>query len=191
MKKSSARFIFLLLTVFASTQSTAQTTTLTLQDCILMARANGPLGIIAQRTYESRKSSYKAFVATLYPKLSLSGDAPGYYRSINSIILPDGSTVFTPQGQATSSVGLSLQQQIPLTGGSFSISSGVDRIDLLDTRSKYYRSNPLSFSYRQPIFQINTLRWNEKAQDLQYQMTTRQLAEAMEDCSIDITNKFF
>lgn len=184
---------FCLLTLFAVTTSFGQpfTSALTLNDCIRIARANGPLGVIAQKIFEARQFNYRAFVSSLYPQLSLQGDVPGYYRSINPIILPDGSTVFTPQSQATSSVSLSIQQKIPLTGGDLSISSGLNRIDLFESSSQYYRSNPLNISYRQPIFQINTLKWNLESQDLQYQMATREHAEAMEDCSIDITNKFF
>ena len=170
----------------------AQTpTSLTLQDCIRMARLNGPLGTIARRSYEVKQFNYRAFNSSLYPQLSLQGDMPGYYRSINSIILPDGSTVFTPQSQATSAASLALEQKIPFTGGDISISSGLNRIDLLESNSQYYRSNPFNINYRQPIFQINTLRWNQESQELQYQMASREFAEGMEDCSIDITNKFF
>src|SRR5450759_593355 len=117
---------FCLLTAFAVTMSFGQpfAAALTLNDCIRIARANGPLGVIAQKTFEARQLNYRAFIASLYPQLSLQGDVPGYYRSINPIILPDGSTAFTPQSQATSSVSLSIQQKIPLTGGDLSLSSG-------------------------------------------------------------------
>ncbi|MCX6138564.1 MAG: TolC family protein [Ignavibacteriales bacterium] len=165
--------------------------TLSLFDCIRTAQESGPLGNIARRSYESRQFGYESFMATLYPQLSMQGDVPGYYHSINSITLPDGSTVFAPQSQATSAASISLSQAIPFTGGQFSVSSGINRIDLLDTKSQYYRSNPLNVSFRQPIFQMNTLRWNLDEQHLRYQMSTRELAEAMEDCAVDVTNKYF
>jgi outer membrane protein TolC len=165
--------------------------TLSLFDCIRIARDAGPLGAMARRSFESKQFNYKAFAATLYPQLSMQGDVPGYYHSINSITLPDGSTVFAPQSQATSAVSLTLSQQLPLTGGEFSLSSGINRIDLLETKSQYYRSNPLNVSFSQPIFQMNTLRWNVEEQDLRYQMSSRELAEAMEDCSINVTDKYF
>jgi outer membrane protein TolC len=46
-------------------------------------------------------------------------------------------------------------------------------------------------SLQQPIFQINTYRWDMDAQTLRYKMATRGLAEAMEDCAGDVTSKFF
>ena len=35
------------------------------------------------------------------------------------------------------------------------------------------------------------MRWDQDAQEIRYQMASRELAEAMEDCAIDVTNKFF
>ena len=181
------------LLLFGASRSEAQvdTTYLSLQDCIRLARANGPLGVMARNAYDSKQASYRAFTASYYPQLSLRGDVPGYYRSINAITLPDGSTIFTPQSQASSQVSLSLSQQIPFTGGQLYLSSGLNRIDLMETKSQYYKSSPFTLTLQQPIFQINTLRWDMDAQELRYKMATREMAEAMEDCAIDVTTKFF
>jgi len=67
----------------------------------------------------------------------------------------------------------------------------MNRIDLMESKTQYYRSKPLMLSLSQPLFQINTMWWDREAQDLHYKMASRELAEAMEDCAIDITNKFF
>ncbi|MEW6511219.1 MAG: TolC family protein [Bacteroidota bacterium] len=192
MKRRDCLILLLSLYLAGGTAaSQVDTLYLTLPQCIQHARARGPQGQMARSSYESKESAYHAFVATLYPQLSLSGDVPGYSRSINPIVLPDGSTVFTPQSQASSSVSLSLTQKIPLTGGELSVSSGLNRIDLVESHSQYYRSSPLTVFLRQPLFQINTMRWDLEAQDLRYSMASRELAEAMEDCALDVTNKFF
>jgi len=164
---------------------------LTLQDCIRLAQANGPLGVMARSAFDSRVSAYRSFAATHYPQLSLQGDVPGYYHSINPIVLPDGSTAFTPQSEASSSLSLGLTQKIPFTGGRVSLLSGLNRIDLMESRSQYYRSKPLTLTLSQPLFQINTMRWDQEAEQIHYKMASRELAEAMEDCAIDITNEFF
>jgi outer membrane protein TolC len=184
---SIASLIFWVVTSVAQ----VDTTYLTLQDCIRLARANGPLGVIARNTYDSRQSGYRSFSATYLPQLSLQGDVPGFYRSITPIILPDGSTVFTPQSQASSSLSLAITQKIPLTGGQLSVLSGLNRIDLVDSKSQYYKSSPLMMMLTQPLFKINTMSWDQDAQEIRYKMSTRELAEAMEDCAIDVTNKFF
>lgn len=192
MKNKNRLTIALLLILDAVTvRGQVQPVGLTLQECIRLARANGPLGVMAQSTFESQRSAYRSFAAANYPQLSLQGDMPGYYRSINPIVLPDGSTVFTPQRQASSSLSLGLTQRIPFTGGLMSLASGVNRIDLIDLKTQYYRSKPLMLTLNQPLFQINTMKWDQEAQEINYRMAPRELAEALEDCAIDVTNKFF
>jgi outer membrane protein len=110
---------------------------LTLSECIRLARENGPLGVIARATFENKQAAYNAFEAGNYPQLSLQGDVPGYFRSINPIVLPDGTTIFSPQSQASSSLNLGLTQKIPFTVGQMSLATGVNRIDLLDSKTQY------------------------------------------------------
>ncbi|HTY39412.1 MAG TPA: TolC family protein, partial [Bacteroidota bacterium] len=141
--------------------------------------------------YDVKQSTFSSFAATYLPQLSLRGDVPGYYSSINAITLPDGSSIYTPQTQASSSLSLSLTQKIPFTGGQLFFSSGLNRIDLMDTKSQYYKSSPISVTLQQPLFQINTMQWDMDAQVLRYRMSTRELAEAMEDCAIEVTSRFF
>lgn len=172
-------------------EAQVDTLRLTLRDCIRMAQEQGPLGAIAHHAYEARRSRYASFRAGLLPQLSLQGDVPGYYSAINPIVLPDGTTVFTPQREASSSVNIGLTQKIPFTGGQLSLQSGLNRIDLMDSKTSYYRARPLSVSLVQPLFQINTLSWDQDMQDLTYQMATRQEVEGMEDCALDATNRYF
>ena len=167
------------------------TLTLTLNSCVQTALHGGPAVTIARELFTSQTESYSSFRSLLYPQLSLQGQAPGFFRSITSVIQPDGTTKFTPQSQASSTLNLALSQQIPFTGGELQISTGLNRIDLLESNSVLYRSSPLSLTLRQPIFQLNTLRWNIEEQDLSNDRANRQWAEALEDISLDVTNKFF
>lgn len=190
-KRFFSSLVILLLAGTLSAPAQVDTTYLTLTDCIRLARADGPLASMALKTFENKQSTYRSYSATLYPQLNLQGDVPGFYRSITPITLPDGSTVFTPQSQASSSLNLAITQKIPFTGGDLSLSSGLNRIDLLETKSQYYRSNPLIMTLRQPIFQINTTRWEMDAQELRYTIAKREVAEDLEESASDVTNKFF
>lgn len=183
----------LLLAIVASLTAQAQTDTLklTLHECIRRALEDGPSVVAAREAYRSKAYAYKSFRSSLYPQLSLQGQAPGYFRSISPITQPDGTTIFTPQSQASSTLNLSLSQKIPLTGGEISLSSGLNRVDLLETNTIYYRSTPLSVTYRQPLFQVNTLRWDSEAEELRIDIARKEWEESLEDISIDVTNKFF
>ncbi len=167
------------------------TVSLTLSSCIRTALQGGPSLKIAQEMFTSQRESYDSFRSLLYPQLSLQGQVPGFYRSISSVVQPDGTTKFYPQSQASSTVSLSLSQQIPFTGGELQIATGLNRVDLLETNSVLYRSSPLSVTFRQPIFQLNTLRWNLEEREMEIDRANRRWAEALEEISLDITNKFF
>jgi outer membrane protein len=191
--KAHTLFTLSVLVVLGCGGSSAQvdSTYLTLQDCIRLAQTDGPLAAIAHSSYDAKRSRHASFTAGYLPQLSLQGDLPGYYSAINPIVLPDGTTIFTPQREASSSLNLGLTQKLPFTGGQLSLQSGLNRIDLMDTKSHYYRARPLSISLVQPIFQINTMWWDREVQDIQYRKAPREVAEALEESAIDVTNKFF
>lgn len=176
---------------FCAVSVSAQVDTLTLSSSIERAMSNGPSLRVARDQFAARKARYESFRSGLYPQVSVQGQAPGYFRSITSVVQPDGSTVFAPQSQANTTVGLVVSQQIPWTGGELSLNSSLNRIDLLESKLTSYRSTPLSLTYRQPLFQLNTLGWNVETQDLTIRRSEREWDEALEDISIDITNKYF
>jgi len=176
---------------FSFAHPTGDSLTLSLDQCVRMALDRGPAIAAVREAYKATFHSYESFRSTLYPQLRLQGQAPGYFRSISSIIQPDGTIIFAPQSQASSSLNLSLTQQLPFTGGEVSVSSGLNRIDLLETQTKFYRSTPLSLTYRQPIFQLNKFQWDADAQELRMTIAERQWQEALEDISLEVTNKFF
>jgi outer membrane protein TolC len=92
--------------------STAQTfpsrpPSLTLQECVRIAREESPLGLAARREYESAIFDYKAFEASLLPQIGINGNAPNFVQSINPITQPDGAIFFVPQSQMFSTLSLS------------------------------------------------------------------------------------
>jgi outer membrane protein TolC len=188
---SLARILLLLFLYPPGSPAQSDTLRLTLPDCIRLAAEQGPFGIMARNAFVSKAASHRSFTASFYPQLSLQGNVPGYTHAINPIVLPDGTTIFAPQSEANASLDFGLTQKIPFTGGSLSLTSGLNRIDLLESRTHYYRSNPLSLSLNQPLLQINTMRWDLDAQEIRYKMAPRELAEAIEDCAIDVTERFF
>lgn len=190
LKKASSLVLLGLLSIHF-VHAGGDTLHLTLIDCIRMGQQNGPFAAMATSAYEGKKHRYKSYTARFFPQLSLNGDAPQFIRTINSITQPDGTNAFLLQRQAQSSVSLALSQELPWTGTQISIYSELNRLDNLETKTSFYRSTPLSFSLRQPLFSINTTAWNYELEELNYQSSHREFVEAMEDAAIDITNKFY
>ena len=166
--------------------------TLTLEESIEIAKDSSPLARAANFELVSAKWRYKSFRADLLPSLSLGGDAPNYNKSIFSNIQDDGSVTFSSRTQSEASVDLSIDQSIMPTGGNLSLSSGITRLGIFEGENTYlWQSTPLVSTYRQPLFQFNSLKWRNKTEPLRYQIAQKQYVEDMEDLAFSTTQSFF
>ncbi|MCK5853182.1 TolC family protein, partial [bacterium] len=140
MIKKYLSFLIIIATVpvYAAAE---EKTSLSLDQCIAIAQQNSPAAKIALHQYKSTEWNYRAFKAGLLPQISMDMIAPQFNRSINPIVLDDGTTRFLTQKQALSSLNLSVSQEVLWTGGRFIISSGIQRLDLLSgTNSLVWQS---------------------------------------------------
>lgn len=165
---------------------------LTLQDAIRMAQKQGPSAQVARSVRDAARARNDAFNAGLLPQVVLSGDAANLNRGINPITLPDGSISFVSQAQNTSTLGLSVAQKIPLTGGTLAIGSSASRIDLFgDRTARTYSTTPFFISLTQDLFKPRDLVWNEKLQSLGATVAERAYLEARQDVAGTIAGAFF
>jgi outer membrane protein TolC len=166
--------------------------TLSLQDAIAIAQRQGPAAQVARSVRDAARSRNDAFNASLLPQVMLVGDAADLNRGINPITLPDGSSQFVSQAQNQSTLGLTVAQRIPLTGGTLSIGSSVSRIDLFgDKNSQYYQTTPFLVTLQQDLFKPRALVWDEKVQSLSATVAERAYLEAREDVAANIAGAFF
>ncbi|MEP6732312.1 MAG: TolC family protein, partial [bacterium] len=183
--------VALLLPCVARGQSATQQT-LTLQDAIRMAQEQGPQAQIARSTRDAAHYRDDAFNARLLPQLFLSGDVANLNHGIIPVILPDGTTQFTPQSQNQSSLGIGFRQQMPLTGGTIQVQSLVTRYDQFgDVRQKYYQTSPVVVSLTQDLFKPREIVWDKRMQSLSATVAERGYLEAREDVAGNTADAFF
>jgi outer membrane protein TolC len=187
---------FTLLAVLApvalAAQQTQQPKSLTLEDAITMAQRQGPAAQMARSTRDAARARDHAFNARLLPQVTLGGNAANLNRGINPITLNDGSTQFISQAQNQSSLGLSIAQKIPLTGGTLSVGSQLSRIDLFGDRTgQYWQTTPVIIGLQQDLLKPRTLVWDEKVESLGATVAERQYLEAREDVAGTTAAAFF
>jgi outer membrane protein TolC len=172
----------MLLALPATLAAQQRSLSLTLQDAIQMAQQRGPAAQAARSTRDVARWRDQAFNSRLLPQVFLNGNAANLDRGINPITAPDGSTQFVSQAQNQSSLGVTVAQKIPLTGGTLSIGSALSRIDLFgDRTNKYWQTTPVIIGLQQDLFRPRTLVWDEKVQSLSANVAERQYLEARED----------
>jgi outer membrane protein TolC len=165
---------------------------ITLTQAIQMAQEQGLQARAARASLESARHDRASFTSSLLPQLSLRANLPRYNRSIIPVIQPDGSTQFRPLSQMTTDLALTMSQQVPLTGGSFFVSSSLERFTVTGQQNvKTWSSTPVEVGLRQDIFRPNTARWTQRQQNVQIELSERLYLESMEEIAIRTTHAVF
>lgn len=179
----------------AAVQSGAQDASaaaLTLEQAVARAQTQSYGASMARSARDAGRERERAFSASLLPQISLTSDLPVYNRSIIPVLQPDGSTVFRSQQQNQAGVNLRVGQRLPWTGGDLFVQSSLARLELSgEQRSRNYSSTPFLIGLQQPIFRPNTIKWDSREQELQYEASERQFREAREDVALATTTAFF
>ncbi len=168
---------------------------LDLDDIINLAQMDAPDVQLAKTKFKTNFWQYQSFRANYRPRISLNGTLPDLNRSFQSITLPDGSQAFVGRSLMDNSVGLSLEQDISLTGGSIFAFSGLQRLDIFSTGGNpgttSYLSTPFVLGFNQPLFGFNQLKWDKQIEPLLFEESNREYTEEMEDVALQSTQLFF
>ena len=165
----------------------------TFKAVIQLAREQSPKYRYAAVLFENRQWQYKTYRSNYFPQLKLNGTLPDYSKTIEPRLTDSGSLIFINTHNASSSMQLSLGQEIWPTGGYISINSQMKRID--DFQSDFnrtrYSSVPAIVTLSQPLFAFNNRAWDRKISPLRYEEAKRDYWEEMEDISKEATSHFF
>lgn len=89
-------------------------------------------------------------------------------------------------------MGLSIRQNIGLTGGTLSLYSSLNRLDqFAPDKSKSYYSQPVTLAYTQPLFAYNRLKWDKQIAPREYELAKRQYIESMEQITRQAVTRYF
>ncbi|MEN0006804.1 MAG: TolC family protein [Bacteroidota bacterium] len=176
--------------------SQADTMRLTLNEVVAMAQGRAPDVQIARTAFTNNFWRFRSYQADLKPQLRLNATLPDLDRSIDAITQNDGSLLFLNRSQMRNSVGISVEQQIGLTGGSVFLSSDLERLDLLGSafsgadRISYF-STPIAIGINQPLFRFNPWRWDKQIEPLRFEESQRAYSEDMEQVAYGAAEFFF
>lgn len=178
--------------LLTSTVATAQQV-LSLNSVVQDAQHKSPSFYRAQSYALNSLYAYRYYISGQRPELRMDfNNSSSPMGETISVLQQDGTYQFARRSYSSSSLGLSLRQIVPLTGGVFSVRSSLARNDQFspfDTAS--YLSTPFSISYNQPMILYNGYKWDRRIQPLLYEESRRQYVENMEKVSLDAANLYF
>ncbi|MFI3314858.1 MAG: TolC family protein [Rikenellaceae bacterium] len=173
-------------------QQRYQSNSMTLEQAIAVARDYSPSAQMAQLSYLSAYWVYRSYKAQFLPSLNMYSSIGSYDRSLVEVRNTDtGEISYVANNSLTNSIGISIDQNIALTGGTVSLSTDLVRLDQFDYNNQIYTTNPLSITYSQPIRGFNTLKWQKETSPREYEVSKREYLETIEQITITVTNYFF
>ncbi|UYQ92023.1 TolC family protein [Chitinophaga horti] len=186
MKLITTCFTALLFTLSARSQQ------LTLPNVIMQAQKSSPSYYRARSNAMNSLYTFRYYVANRRPQLRLTADnTSSFLGNISSIRQPDGSYAFNKSYFSYTSAGMSLDQIVPFTGGTFSLETNLQRNDLFRPDTVSFLSTPFSIRYSQPMILYNPYKWDKKISPLLYEESTRRYVEDLERAALEATGYFF
>ncbi|MBN1988548.1 MAG: TolC family protein [Bacteroidales bacterium] len=190
MLKSIATPLLLILSLALSAQSTVNR--LTLQEVLELAKEQSPQAIQAKHQFRSAYWQYRSYKAEYLPGVTFRGTLPAFSRQIVKHQNNEGVYSYVEENTNSISGGLSITQNIGITGGQVFVESNLERTDILgDNKTTSYLSVPVRIGFRQELFGFNELKWKKKIEPLKYLEAKRLYIDALEGISYKATEVFF
>jgi len=186
------RYFLLILSILFIGRVSAQEAvmSLTLDDAIRIAQEHSPQAQAARHTYRSAYWNYRFYKANYLPSLTMTSN-PTFNEQINKITQPDGTNLFIKQNQLSTDVSFTINQNIPLTGGSFFIRSSLTRLDEFENDATAYNSQPLVIGYQQTLLGYNSLKWDKRIEPIRFREAKKNYNEALELVASQASNLYF
>lgn len=190
MLKSIVTSILIVISLAINAQTAVNK--LTLQEVLNLAKEQSPRAIQAKHQFRAAYWEYRSYKAEYLPSVTFIGTLPGFSRQIVKHQNNEGVYSYVEENTNSISGGLTLKQNIGLTGGEVFIESNLERTDIFgDNQTTSYLSVPIRIGFRQELFGFNQLKWNKKIEPLKYLEAKRNYLDALESISYEATGIFF
>lgn len=175
-----------------SISGTAELLSLSLPEVLARARKNSVDAEVALNQLKSAYWSYRSYRAELLPEVSLNATLPSYRKQYSAYMDSEGSYSFVRNNYLQMDGELSVTQNIWLTGGKVSVNTSLDFYRQLGGNAfNRYMTIPVALTLTQPIFGVNTLKWDRKIEPVRYSEAKAQFLSATEDVAATAINYYF
>ncbi len=184
--------ILITLIVIFPLVSFSQSKQITLTEAIDIAQKQSPDYKTNLNRNQASYWRFKNYKARFLPQLRLDATLPEFSNSVRRLTNDEGQDIFVNQNQLVLAGGLSVTQNVSFTGGTLSLYSNLEKVDLFGNNDiTNYSVVPFSIRYRQNSLFYNSFRWDKKIEPLIYEESRRDFVESMEQISINTCRRYF
>ena len=168
---------------------------LTLEDCIVMARRQSVDAAVALGELKSAYWEWRSYKADLLPEVSLSANVPTYNKRYSAYQREDGTHSYVRNDFMELDGSLYVSQKIWPTGGTLSVESSLDWLRQMsgDTSGgkNQFMSMPIALTLSQPLFGVNSVKWNRRIEPLRYREAKASFLAETEQVAMRAISLFF
>ncbi len=179
------------MTVAAQSAAT-DTVRLTLDDAIARARTHSVNAAVALDELRSAYWQYRTYRAELLPEVNLTATVPSYHKQYSSYMNADGTYSFVRNNFLQMNGGLSITQNVWLTGAQLSVNTSLDWLrELEGDPYNRFMTIPVALTLSQPIFGVNTVKWDRRIEPVRYAEAKAAFLTATETVAMSAINYYF
>lgn len=165
---------------------------LSLSEAIALARRQSVDAAVALNELKAAYWEYRTYRADLLPEVNFTATLPSFNKSYNRYQQNDGSYTFVKNNNLGMDGELSIDQNVWLTGGKLSLTTSLSYIKQLNgSKQEQYMNVPLSLTFIQPIFGVNSLKWRRRIAPVRYREAKADFLSATEEVTRKALTYFF
>lgn len=170
----------------------SQSKKITLSEAISIAQQKSPDYQINLNQNQRNYWRFRNYKASFLPELRLQATLPDYRNQVQRITNDAGQDIFVNQNQLRVEGGLSISQSVPYTGGTLSINTNLERVELFGLDDNIgYSIIPFTVNYFQNSLLFNPFKWDKRIEPLVYEESQREFVENMEQISVSTARRYF
>lgn len=183
---------FIIIAALAAPALRGEELPLTLDQCIARARSLSVDAAVARNELRTSYWEYRSYRADRLPEIGFKASLPTYRKQYSSYMNDAGEYSFVRNNYLQMTGQLSLSQTVTATGGTIAVNTDLDFLRQLDgTPYNRFMSLPVSVSISQPIFGVNTPKWNSRIEPVRYREAKAAYLTATEQVAMSAIQRFF
>ena len=146
--------------------------------------------LVVKNEYLSSYWEYNNYRTEFLPEIILNGTLPQYSKSYNQYQNDQGEYSFVSNHYYKLNSGISIQQNIPWTGGLLSIQTSLQQLKQ-NGKPSSYNAIPFSITLEQPLSGYNRINWLKRIEPVKYHEATQLLVSEMEEVAHTTLQYYF
>ena len=190
MNKQICQIVLFLLCQTAFAQQ--DTIRISMEDAIYESGLHSVDALVAKNQFRTSYWEYRTYKAELLPEVMFDGTLPSYSKSYNQFQNTDGSYTYVNNDYGQWDASISINQNIPWTGGILTAKTDLQRLDQFGSGAMtQYMLMPAAVTLTQPVFGFNQIKWSQKIEPVKYKEAKAQLISQLEMVTITAINYYF